>query len=294
MALRQVKLYPILVCLTASPQARIMACSTTTAPSHARYLPLLLLVGLASAAALAPRPTRRTLVSCGAAAAASSLARPASATLSRDGYPVQRSYADWTKALSEQQFFVLREGGTEPPFTSPFLREKGKGTFRCAGCDAALFDARQKFDSGTGWPSFAKALPAVEVIDGVGGLAQTALLGAEARCGTCGGHLGDLFLDGFLWPGQAAFLTGKRYCIDGVRMRWRTCAPSSQAPNSFCSRWSSTAGALSSGYLAAAGGARLRAGGRSRGARVRRGLCRRQAVHREQRGHDVARRDVIR
>ena len=182
---------------------------------------LTLFVGsIAPASALAPRPTRRTFVTCGAAAAAaSSLAPPVSATLSRDGYPVQRSYPEWQKALSEQQFFVLREGGTEPPFSSPFLREKGPGTFRCAACDIALFDARQKFDSGTGWPSFAKALPAVQVIDGVGGVAQTAVLGAEARCGECGGHLGDLFLDGFLFPGKSAFLTGKRYCIDGVSAR---------------------------------------------------------------------------
>jgi len=131
---------------------------------------------------------------------------------------VQRTYAEWEKALSEQQLFILRNGGTEPQFSSPLLPQKGAGTFRCAGCDAALFNARSKFDSGTGWPSFSGALSNVEVNDGVGGFAQTALLGAEVRCGNCGGHLGDLFLDGFLFPGQSAFLTGKRYCIDGAAL----------------------------------------------------------------------------
>ena len=76
---------------------------------------------------------------------------------------MRRTRAEWSAALSEQQYFVLREGGTEPKFSSTLLSEKAAGTYRCAGCDAPLFDSRQKFDSGTGWPSFANALPAVEV-----------------------------------------------------------------------------------------------------------------------------------
>ena len=174
-------------------------------------------------------PSRRSLLGGGAAAslaAATALATalPAFATKSRDGYPVQRPYDAWQAGLSEQQFYILRKGGTEPQFSSPLLREKAKGVFRCAGCDAALFDSSAKFDSGTGWPSFANALPDVEVVSGVGGVAQTAVLGAECRCGRCGGHLGDLFLDGFLFVGTAAMLSGKRYCIDGAAL---TFAPDS-------------------------------------------------------------------
>ena len=180
---------------------------------------LLLLISVVSYAPQPP-PTRRAFVS--GAAAASALAfgsnlLPAHAARSREGYTVQRTYTEWQKALSEQQLHILREGGTEPQFSSPLLREKRDGTFRCAGCDAALFSAAEKFDSGTGWPSFANALQAVEVVGGVGGAVQTAVVGAECRCGNCGGHLGDLFLDGFLFVGTKAMFSGKRYCIDGVR-----------------------------------------------------------------------------
>ena len=131
---------------------------------------------------------------------------------------MQRSGDSWKAGLSEQQYFILREGGTEPQFSSPLLRTKQSGTFRCAGCDAALFSSKAKFDSGTGWPSFASALDAVEVVPGPGGVVQTAVIGAECRCGNCGGHLGDLFLDGVLFVGSAAMFTGKRYCIDGAAL----------------------------------------------------------------------------
>jgi len=167
--------------------------------------------------------TRRQVVA-GTALSALAVGQPASAIRSRDGYPVQRTASAWAAELSEQQFFILREGGTEPPFSSPLLREKGKGIFRCAGCDTPLFDSSAKFDSGTGWPSFARALKGVEVVQGVGGVAQTAVLGAECRCGNCGGHLGDLFLDGILFVGSAAMLTGKRYCIDGAALVFQPAA----------------------------------------------------------------------
>jgi peptide-methionine (R)-S-oxide reductase len=188
----------------------------------------LLFLGGAVVSAYTPnaRPSRRAAV--GAAATSLLVSLPARAAKSRDGYEVQHTVPEWRAGLSEQQFFVLREGGTEPPFTSPLVKEKGPGTFRCAACDAALFAARDKFDSGTGWPSFARALPAVEVLGGPGGVAQTAVLGAECRCGRCGGHLGDLFLDGFLFVGSQAMLSGKRYCIDGAAL---TFAPEGDPDN---------------------------------------------------------------
>lgn len=170
-------------------------------------------------------PSRRRALLAGAAGLALAPPLPASAALTRDdGYAVQRPSASWRAGLSEQQYFILREGGTEPQFSSPLLREKADGVFCCAGCDAALFSSKAKFDSGTGWPSFSNALPAVQVVSGPGGVAQTAVLGAECRCGTCGGHLGDIFLDGFLFVGSSAMLTGKRYCIDGAAL---TFAPAS-------------------------------------------------------------------
>eukprot|EP00320_Phaeocystis_rex_P014499 CAMPEP_0119058550 /NCGR_PEP_ID=MMETSP1178-20130426/2832_1 /TAXON_ID=33656 /ORGANISM="unid sp, Strain CCMP2000" /LENGTH=182 /DNA_ID=CAMNT_0007039493 /DNA_START=36 /DNA_END=581 /DNA_ORIENTATION=+ len=180
-----------------------------------------------TAAALeVPRRARRAVIVGGLTSSATALAsvalrEPAVASRPRDIesgalYEVQRTRAEWGAALSEQQYFVLRDGGTEPKFSSVLLAEKGRGTYRCAGCDAPLFDSQYKFDSGTGWPSFARALPAVDVERQALGPAQTALLGAEARCGRCGGHLGDLFLDGFLWVGSPAFFSGNRYCINGA------------------------------------------------------------------------------
>ena len=81
-----------------------------------------------------------------------------------DGYTVQRSEREWAYVLSGEQYFILRQGGTEQPNTSPLYREARAGTFACAGCTASLFSSTAKFDSGTGWPSFATALPAVEVV----------------------------------------------------------------------------------------------------------------------------------
>jgi len=94
----------------------------------------------------------------------------------------------------------------------------------CAGCGTPLFDSKEKFHSGTGWPSFAgpvmsskeKEVSNVEM-EGVSKI-QFQLAGAEVRCQTCGGHLGDAFADGFLFPGTPAFVSGKRYCIDGAAL----------------------------------------------------------------------------
>ena len=145
---------------------------------------------------------------------------PAPASASRrsrtEGYAIQRSEREWAYVLSGKQYNILREGGTEAPNSSPLVKEKRAGTFVCAGCTSRLFDSAAKFESGTGWPSFATPLAAVET-EPVNAM-TAALLGAEVRCGTCGGHLGDVFQDGFLFPGTPAFLSGKRYCIDGAAL----------------------------------------------------------------------------
>lgn len=126
-------------------------------------------------------------------------------------FPVTRSKAEWRAQLSPEQYKVLRDHGTERPFTSPFDAEKRAGRFHCAGCDQALFDSQTKFDSGTGWPSFYDHLP-----DAVGKQEDNTLFmtRTEVHCSRCGGHLGHVFEDG---PPP----TGLRYCMNGVAMTFQ-------------------------------------------------------------------------
>ena len=154
------------------------------------------------------------------AAALSSAAGPAAAAKSRTaGYPIQKTEEEWAKILSPTQYYILREGGTERPNSSPLYREKRAGMFHCAACDTPLFSSKMKFDSGTGWPSFARPEPGVEVLGG--NPVMRSLLGAELRCRDCGGHLGDVFDDGFLFQGTEAAVSGQRYCIDGAALVFR-------------------------------------------------------------------------
>jgi peptide-methionine (R)-S-oxide reductase len=136
-----------------------------------------------------------------------------------DGYSVQKTESEWKKQLSPKQYQILREGGTEAPFYSILESEKRSGTFECVACGTPLFESTKKFNSGTGWPSFADVLVGVQVeqVDPI----TANLAGAESRCGTCGGHLGDLFRDGYLYQGTPAADTGKRYCIDGAALLFR-------------------------------------------------------------------------
>jgi peptide-methionine (R)-S-oxide reductase len=144
----------------------------------------------------------------------------ASSKSKTDEYTVQKTPQEWKSQLSSLQYDILRNGGTERPYFSILESEKRSGIFECAGCGTPLFvDSRDKFNSGTGWPSFARGLPGVEVEE-VSAL-QASLGGAELRCATCGGHLGDVFSDGFLFVGTEAAKTGKRFCIDGAALVFR-------------------------------------------------------------------------
>ncbi|MEJ0026227.1 MAG: peptide-methionine (R)-S-oxide reductase MsrB [Rhizomicrobium sp.] len=126
-------------------------------------------------------------------------------------YAVQHTDAEWRKLLSPEAYHVLREQGTEAPYTSPLLNEHRKGTFTCAGCAMPLFASSTKFDSGTGWPSFWAPLPrAVETTSDDSWIESR----TEVHCSRCGGHLGHVFDDG---PKP----TGLRYCMDGVALGFK-------------------------------------------------------------------------
>jgi len=163
---------------------------------------------------------RKVLVRSVAAAAAAAVlprgAAAASLNSRTDGYALQKTETEWGRLLSPAQYDILRNGGTERPNSSVLEGEERSGTYSCAGCRTDLFASSAKFHSGTGWPSYASALPGAEV-ENVSAV-QASLLGAELRCGTCGGHLGDVFNDGRLFLGTPAFKTGQRFCIDGAAL----------------------------------------------------------------------------
>jgi peptide-methionine (R)-S-oxide reductase len=125
-------------------------------------------------------------------------------------YPVIRTDAEWRALLTPEQYAIMRGHGTEAPGSCALNYEKRAGTFLCAGCDQALFVSKEKFESGTGWPSFTEPAPgAVETEeDRSWGMTRT-----EVHCSRCGSHLGHVFPDG---PPP----TGLRYCINGVAMKF--------------------------------------------------------------------------
>jgi len=142
----------------------------------------------------------------------------ASSSKSRtEGYAVQRTEREWAYILSGPQYNILRMGGTERPNSSILESEDRDGTFVCAGCNTPLFSSAEKFHSGTGWPSFAMGIDNNVQVEKVNPV-QASIAGAELRCATCGGHLGDVFQDGFLFVGTPAAKSGKRYCIDGAAL----------------------------------------------------------------------------
>ena len=148
----------------------------------------------------------------GAAAAAglSKLFGGASEAAPAKTLPVSVPEEEWKKKLSPEQYYVLRQHGTERAGTSPLDREKRRGTFTCAGCGQDLFASETKFDSGTGWPSFFQPLDGkVETSeDNTFFMRRT-----EVHCANCGGHLGHVFEDG---PKP----TGLRYCMNSASLKF--------------------------------------------------------------------------
>lgn len=123
--------------------------------------------------------------------------------------PVELSEDEWREKLTPMQFAVLREDDTERAFTGELWDAKAEGTYRCAGCDLALFASDTKFKSGTGWPSFWQPIHADHV--GTEGDFAFGWVRTEAHCARCGGHLGHVFDDG---PDP----TGERWCINSASL----------------------------------------------------------------------------
>lgn len=163
-----------------------------------RWMPLLLTLALAACTPSESSPVP---------------APPSDATV---GNPLGLSDAEWKKKLSAEQYQICRQQGTERPFTGKWASFKGGGTFTCAGCGHELFDARTKFESGTGWPSFYAPLQKAavrEVTDKAHGMVRV-----EVRCARCDSHLGHVFDDG---PQP----TGLRYCMNSASLEMKAAPP---------------------------------------------------------------------
>ena len=125
-------------------------------------------------------------------------------------FPVTKTEKEWKTQLTDKQFYVLRQEGTERPFTSPLNKNYKPGVYHCAACNTPLFKSEHKFDSGTGWPSFDREITGNVAYGTDNKLGYTR---NEEHCATCGGHLGHVFNDG-------PKTTGKRHCINGVALKF--------------------------------------------------------------------------
>lgn len=132
--------------------------------------------------------------------------------LKKENMSIEKTTEEWKKILSPEQYYVLREKGTERPFSGKFYMHKDNGVYVCAGCGNELFTANMKFDSQCGWPSFDKEIAGGKIktqIDLSHGMVRT-----EIMCAKCGGHLGHLFNDG-------PTATGMRYCVNSLSLEFK-------------------------------------------------------------------------
>ncbi|KAK9245875.1 peptide methionine sulfoxide reductase [Lipomyces tetrasporus] len=128
-------------------------------------------------------------------------------------YPMQKNEQEWHAILTPQQFRVLREKGTERPFTGEYDHHHAKGVYHCAGCNAPLYQSSTKFDSGCGWPAFFDAIPgSIKIFED----RSLGMVRTEMVCANCGGHLGHIFKgEGYKTP------TDERHCVNSISLKFK-------------------------------------------------------------------------